>query len=343
MSERPVKCVVWDLDDTIWDGVLLEDREVRVRPDVVAALHELDGRGILHSIASRNDATTAHASLRAFGIDELFLHPQINWQSKADSIAEVARRLDLSLDAFAFVDDQVFEREEVRWRLPEVRCFDAGEAARLPSLPAFQPAFATEESRRRRALYRSEMRREEEAERFTGSPQEFLASLAMVFTVAPASEGDLRRAEELTIRTHQLNTTGRTYSYAELDDLRRSPRHMLLIAELEDRLGSYGKIGLALVALDADAWTIKLLLMSCRVLSRGVGTVLLNEIQRRAATAGVKLRADFVRNGRNRMMYVTYRLAGFREVWQEGDEAVLEATSREVPGPPTHLTIRVPD
>lgn len=340
-SERPVKCIVWDLDDTIWDGVLLEDEEVRVRPEVVVALRQLDARGILHSIASRNDAAAAQASLRAFGIDDLFLHPQINWGSKADSIAEIARRLDLGLDEFAFVDDQLFEREEVRWRLPQVRCFDAGEAPRLPSLPAFQPRFVTEESRQRRDMYLGEIRRREEEESFTGSSQDFLASLSMVFTIAPASAGDLRRAEELTIRTHQLNTTGRTYSYAELDELRRSPRHLLLIAELEDRFGSYGKIGLALVELGDGAWTIKLLLMSCRVLSRGVGTVLLNEVMRRAAAAGVRLRADFVKNDRNRMMYVTYRLAGFREVLQQGAELVLEARVTAAPPPPAHLTVRV--
>lgn len=338
---QPVKCVIWDLDDTVWDGVLLEDPLVRPRPEVLAVLRVLDERGILHSIASRNDPAAVHAKLSELGIADLFLHPQVHWGSKAASVEAIAGRLGFGYDAFAFVDDQPFERAEVKSRFPQIRCYDAGEAPGLPALPAFRPSFVTAESNQRRKMYLAEIEREQAETDHPGSSAEFLATLDMVFTIAPASAEDLRRAEELTVRTHQLNTTGRTYSYAELDEFRRSPGHLLLVAELEDRFGSYGKIGLALVELSARVWTVRLLLMSCRVLSRGVGSVLLNEIQRRAATAGATLHADFVRNERNRMMYVTYRLAGFREVRQCGDEVVLEAPGSGIPDRPAHLTVRV--
>ncbi|CAM3845629.1 HAD family hydrolase [Kibdelosporangium persicum] len=336
---RPVKCVIWDLDDTVWEGVLLEDSRVRPRPEVLEVLRALDSRGILHSIASRNDPAAARAKLDELGIGELFLYPQINWGSKAESVARIARRLNLDPDSFAFVDDQAFEREEVNSRFPAVRCFDAAQVAGLPGLPAFRPAFVTEESRQRRHMYRAAIDRDEAAEEFTGTSAEFLSTLDMVFTVAPATTEDLGRAEELTVRTHQLNTTGRTYSHAELDQLRRSGDHLLLMAELTDRFGSYGKIGLALVELGQEAWRLKLLLMSCRVMSRGVGTVLLNEIQRLAAAAGVRLRADFVVNDRNRMMYVTYRMGGFREVSRDGDEVVLEGPE-DIPPIPHYLAVR---
>lgn len=337
---RPVKCVIWDLDNTVWDGVLLEDRRVRPRPEVLDVLRTLDGRGILHSIASRNDPAAARAKLEELGIAELFLYPRINWGSKAESVATIVRRLNLDPDAFAFVDDQPFERAEVNSRFPTVRCFDATEVAGLPALPAFRPAFVTGESRQRRHLYRAGIDRDQAAEEFTGTSEEFLATLDMVFTIAPAAPDDLGRAEELTIRTHQLNTTGRTYSRAELEDLRRSDDHLLLLAELTDRFGSYGKIGLALVELGRQVWRVKLLLMSCRVMSRGVGTVLLNEIQRLAAGAGVRLRADFVANDRNRMMYVTYRMGGFREVHRDGDEVVFECPAGDVPAGPSYLSVR---
>lgn len=336
---RPVKCVVWDLDNTVWDGVLLEDQQVRPRPEVLDVLRTLDGRGILHSIASRNDSAAARAKLDELGIGDLFLYPQINWGSKAESVATIVRRLNLDPDAFAFVDDQAFEREEVNARFPTVRCFDAADAAGLPSLPACRPAFVTAESRQRRHMYRAAIDRDEAEGEFTGTSEEFLATLDMVYTIAPAAEDDLKRAEELTVRTHQLNTTGRTYSYAELEQLRRSDDHLLLMAGLTDRFGSYGKIGMALVELGPRVWRVKLLLMSCRVMSRGVGTVLLNEIQRLAAGAGVRLHADFVANDRNRMMYVTYRMGGFREVSRDGDEVVLAGPDGEIPAPPPYLTL----
>lgn len=342
MADRPVKCVVWDLDNTLWDGVLLEDPHVCPRPEVIDVVRTLDRRGILHSIASRNDAAAAHAKLTELGIDDLFLCPQINWGSKAASVEEIARRLNLAQDAFAFVDDQPFERAEVGSRLPAVRCFDAAVAADLPSLPAFRPPFVTEESRRRRHLYRASVERDEAAEEFAGTTEAFLSTLDMVFTISRATEEDLLRAEELTVRTHQLNTTGRTYSYAELDALRCSPDHLLLLAELTDRFGSYGKIGLALVSTDSQDWRVRLLLMSCRVMSRGVGMVLLNEIRGLAADAGARLLADFVPNDRNRMMYVTYRMSGFRETGRDGDLVTLAAPAGEVPAHPPYLTVHSP-
>ena len=135
-------------------------------------------------------------------------------------------------------------------------------------------------------MYRGQIVRARLESEFVGTSEEFLASLDMVFTIARAGREDLQRAEELTVRTNQLNSTGRTYSYEELDELRHSPDHLLLVASLTDRFGGYGKIGLALVEKDGDVWQLRMLLMSCRVMSRGVGTILLNHVMRLAAGGG---------------------------------------------------------
>ena len=339
---RVIKCVVWDLDDTLWEGTLLEGDDVRPRAGVAEIIAALDARGILQSVASKNDRDAALAKLRQFGLDEYFLHPQINWNSKAASIAQIVSALNLAADAVAFIDDQPYEREEVAYTLPQVTLFDAADLAGLLDWPGLNPRFVTEDSRMRRRMYLSDIERSRVEEEFVGPKEEFLAGLGMVMTVAPAAEEDLRRAEELTVRTNQLNTTGRPYSYEELDGFRRSPQHLLLIAGLSDKFGSYGKIGLALVERGAGAWTIKLLLMSCRVMSRGVGSVLLSLVARRAQGAGVRLRADFVANDRNRMMYVTYKFAGFREVGRgEGGAALLENDLTHVPPLPPYVRVEV--
>lgn len=341
-AAKSVKCVVWDLDNTLWEGILLEDGEVPLRSGLREVIVELDRRGILHSIASRNDHDTAVEALRRHGLLEYFLYPQINWNAKSASIRSIAASLNLGLDAFAFVDDDAFELGEVAFGIPELLCVDAGDAATLIERPEFTPRFTTDDSARRREMYLADQVRGRVEQEFTGPQEEFLATLGMTFTIAPAQEEDLRRAEELTVRTHQLNTTGYTYSYDELNAFRESDDHELLVARLEDRHGPYGTIGLVLLAKDAEVWTIKLLLMSCRVMSRGVGGVMINYLRQCAHDARVRLRAEFLPNGRNRMMLITYKFAGFRQISDESGLSVFEAGSETVPGYPSYMKVETP-
>ncbi|HEV2779520.1 MAG TPA: HAD-IIIC family phosphatase [Actinophytocola sp.] len=336
-----IKCVVWDLDNTLWEGTLLEGGEVTVRPEVVAEIRRLDEIGILHSIASKNDYDAAMARLRAAGLDEYFLYPQINWNPKSSSIEQIAKAINIGIDAIAFVDDQPFEREEVEHAHPSVITVDALEIDVLKH-PAFEPRFVTDESKLRRHMYRSDAERNRIEQDYHGTSEEFLATLDMKFTIRLAQREDLRRAEELTVRTNQLNSTGRTYSYEELDELRQSPDHLLLVASLTDKYGSYGTIGLALAERGKPAWHLRMLLMSCRVMARGVGTVLLNYVMTRAKEEGAKLRADFVETGRNRVMYVTYAFAGFTEVERDGSRLVFESDLSTIQGWPDYLTVDLP-
>ena len=339
---KTVKCVVWDLDHTVWDGILLEDGDVPLRPGVLDTIRALDDRGILQSVASRNDAEAAMARLRALGLEEYFLYPQINWNAKGQNVQQIARDLNIGLDTFLFIDDQPFEREEVRHACPDVRVLDAAELEGLLDRPEMNPEFITDDSRNRRRMYMADAQRNAAESEFAGPSEAFLAGLEMRFVLGPCTEADLQRAEELTVRTNQLNTTGYTYGYDELNAFRTSPDHLLLVAGLEDRFGSYGKIGLALVEKSSsEYWTLKLLLMSCRVMSRGVGTILMTHVMEQARDAGVRLRAEFRSNGRNRMMEVTYRFGGFREVDREGDVILFEHALESIQPFPEYVRVQV--
>ncbi len=339
IKPKTIKCVVWDLDNTLWSGVLLEDDQVALQKDIVKTIKLLDSRGILHSIASKNDYATAMAMLQQLGVSEYFLYPQINWNSKASSIREIAQALNIGSDTLAFVDDQAFERDEVAFELPEVLCIDALEASQIASRPELNPRFITEDSAKRRLMYLADIERNRAEKAFVGPDEKFLATLDLVFTIQLASEDDLRRAEELTVRTHQLNSTGYTYTYDELNAFRTSNTHKLFIAGLDDRYGSYGKIGLALVECQPEIWTIKLLLMSCRVMSRGVGTIMVNAIMSQAREQRVRLQAEFVSTNRNRMMLVTYRFGGFKEIRQDGNVLVFENDLSNLQAFPAYVTV----
>lgn len=333
-KQRVIKLLVWDLDNTLWKGVLSEGDELVLNESAVAAIRDLDERGILHSIASKNNHEDAWAQLCKFGLDGYFLYPQINWGPKSESIGRVKEKINIGFNAIAFIDDQPFEREEVSFVHPEVWALDETKIDLLTQMPELMPRFITGESARRREMYQADAERNEEEARF-GNNQEFLEQLDMKFHIAPASLEDLRRVEELTLRTNQLNATGYTYSYEELETLLDSEHYLLLVAELVDRYGSYGKIGVVLVEKGQANWVIKLMLMSCRVMSRGVGTVLLHYLINRARREGVGLQAEFKPTDRNRIMNITYKFAGFREVEKldSGGDLLGHPLDREYPFP----------
>jgi FkbH-like protein len=338
-----IKCVVWDLDNTIWDGILLEGDAVKLRLEVVQIIKTLDERGILLSVASKNDCRLAMAKLKELQLADYFLYPQISWNSKTAGIEIIAKAINIGLDAIAFIDDQAFERDEVSHAFPMIICLDGSHLDHLLEMPEMTPRFITEDSKVRRRMYINDIRRQQTSEEFVGPKEEFLATLGMHFTLDLAQAEDLKRAEELTIRTHQLNSTGHTYSYEELDIFRQSDNHLLFVASLVDKYGSYGKIGLALIERTCDRWNIKLLLMSCRVISAGAGTVMINCIRRMALACGVRLEAEYRLTERNRMMYVAYKFAGFKEVDRQCGLVRLENDRETVPAFPEYIRVSLPD
>ncbi|MEV4947166.1 HAD-IIIC family phosphatase [Streptomyces sp. NPDC053755] len=305
-----VKCLVWDLDNTLWSGTLLEDGEVTLSDEVREVIATLDRRGILQAVASKNDHDHAWERLELLGVAEYFVLPHIGWGPKSESVRRIADQLGFAHTTIAFVDDQPAERAEVAHHLPDVRCYPAEEVLELTGRPEFDPV-TTEDSRRRREMYQAGFRREAAREEFAGADEEFLRTLGLVMTIGRAAEADLARVEELTLRTSQMNATGVHYGDAELRGLLADPGHDVLVISLRDRFGDHGAVGIVLLERLPGVWHLKLLATSCRVVSFGAGAVILRWLTDQAAAAGVHLAADFRRTARNRMMEVAYRFAGF--------------------------------
>ncbi|ALG12170.1 HAD-IIIC family phosphatase [Kibdelosporangium phytohabitans] len=313
-SDKPlVKCLVWDLDNTLWNGTILEDGRTTVADGVEAVIKTLDSRGILQAVASKNDHEVAWARLEELGVAEYFVASRIWWHPKSRSVREIAEQLRFAPGTVAFIDDQPAERAEVNFHLPEVRCYPAEDALRLPELPEFSPAVVTVDASQRRAMYRAAGLREAERSGFSGPDEDFLRSLELEMRVVRAGEAELTRVEELTLRTSQMNATGVHYSDTTLRELLDDPRHEVLVTTLTDRFGPHGAVGVLLVEKHQAVWHLKLLATSCRVVSFGAGTAILNWLVDQTAKAGCHLVADFRRTDRNRMMEVAYRFAGFDE------------------------------
>jgi FkbH-like protein len=259
-----IKCVVWDLDNTLWDGVLVEGDDVVLRHGIAETLKYLDERGILISIASKNDFDSALAKLEQFGIADYFLYPQIDWLPKGQKIKNIAQRLNLGLDTFAFIDDNPFELEEVSRTSPEVVCIRAEEMDSLIVDPRFQGS-VTDESRQRRHFYRDQISRETDLSSFGQDYTSFLRSCDIVLELAPYSGKDQERVAELVQRTNQLNFSGRKYSRAALNEVIDDPGLEKYVLRCADRYGSYGTVGFCMVRQTAEVIQVVDFMLSCRV------------------------------------------------------------------------------
>ncbi len=335
-----MKLVVWDLDNTLWKGTLTENDNVVISDEVLNIIKTLDQRGILQSIASKNDFDVAYEKLKKAGIEDMFLYPQINWNPKSENIRFIIKKINIGDDAVAFIDDQDFELNEVKYHIPDINCINSSEISGLLDREEMMPEYITNDSFMRRILYMNDQVREEKEKEFTGTSEEFLQTLGMVLELAPAQEEDLMRCAELTVRTHQLNSTGYTYTFDELRDMIEDDQYIFAISGLKDRYGEYGKIGLLLIKIeDEKKWTLKLLLTSCRVMSRGIGGAILKMLINYAIEHEIELYAEFVPTNRNRIMAITYASMGFHVCEEKDGVQTLRCERKTVFVMPDYLEI----
>lgn len=259
-----IKCVVWDLDNTLWDGVLLEKENVELKPGVLEVIEKLDQRGILMSIASKNNHEHAWTRLEQLGVAEYLLYPQINWMPKSQNIKTIQERLNIGLDTLAFIDDNPFELEEVARAQPMVACFSAADVQNLPEQPRFKGS-ATEDARNRRAYYQAAILREEKQLEFGDRYFDFLASCVIKLNIKPYAADDLERAAELAQRTNQLNFSGMKYTRSQFAELLGDEGLEKYVLSCSDKYGQYGVVGFAAVRHLGGEIQIQDFMLSCRV------------------------------------------------------------------------------
>ena len=264
-----VKCIVWDLDNTLWDGVLVEDGSERLalKPGIIEVIQKLDRRGILQSIASKNNIEEAMACLKSKGLADYFLHPQITWNPKSESLKTIAHKLNIGIDTLMFVDDSHFELAEVKSGCPEVKTLLADRYLDLPALPECQGK-ETEESSSRRKMYQEEVIRDSVAASCGDDYLRFLRECEMEMRIEPVSAANLERVHELTQRTNQMNFSGSRYDRALLKEVAATPHLDTYVISCRDRFGSYGIVGFSIV--DSREPRLTDLAFSCRVQSKRV-------------------------------------------------------------------------
>lgn len=321
-----VKCVAWDLDNTLWKGILVEDGEQNLilRPEAEQLIRTLDARGIIQTVVSKNHDEDALAVLRKFGLEEFFLYPAINWGPKSANLQQVADHLNINIDTFALIDDSAFERREVSAALPMVRVYTENDLIQIPGYPEFDVP-VTEASRLRRLSYRTEMKREKAREIAGADFFDFLRSCQLKLRVfPPRTSTEVARCHELIQRSNQLNLSSRRYDAGEFKALLSNSNTLCLAMECEDRFGNYGIVGFASIDRSGEIPVARDFVLSCRVAQKHVEHAFYGWLgsylkQHGAATLLVNL----VKTAKNAPLRKVFDEMPFTTVETEGDTTLL--------------------
>lgn len=340
------KCLVLDLDNTLWGGVIGDDGLEGIALDqgdprgeahraIQAMALDLRRRGIVLAVCSKNDDATARLPFREHAgmlIKEEHIAVFVaNWDDKATNLERIAKRLDIGLDALVLLDDNPAERAQVRMALPQVAVpeleDDPSTFVRTVLMAGyFESTAFTPEDLARADQYQGNAHRSElfETSRDLG---QFLASLQMQISYAPFRPQNRKRVTQLINKTNQFNLTTRRLTEAQVAELEASGAHFTLQVNLLDRFGDNGMICAVICKRNAVDWEIDNWLMSCRVLNRLVERSVCNHIARHAIQAGAKRIVGVYRpTPRNAIVSGHFEALGFTLVERrdEGDYWVLD-------------------
>jgi FkbH-like protein len=334
-SFPPCKCLVVDLDNTLWGGVvgeegvggisLSEDYPGNVYKDFQLLLLSLRDRGVLLAIASKNNQADAlevfqNHSDCVLRIED-FAAQQIHWMDKATSLVAIAEELNIGVDSLAFFDDSPVERAWVRSQLPEVTVIEVPEnplgfADALEDSGAFDFLEISAEDRTRGDMYRTEKDRKQLKGRSL-SPEDFLRQLEMKAQIGYVGQETLPRVAQLLAKTNQFNLTNRRHSTSELQAMIDSGAVALWL-RLSDCFGDNGLVAVAVAVPGLEyggEWAIDTFLMSCRVAGRHVETALLSVLTGIVRDLrGESVLGEYVPTPKNGMVSEFYSAHGFELV-----------------------------
>src|SRR5579859_6145744 len=333
----PRKCLVLDLDNTLWGGVWGEGgvRGIKVAPafpgsafrDFQQVVLQLHRQGVILAINSKNNPADVEEVFRTH--PDMVLRPehfaslQINWRAKPDNMVQLAAEINIGLDSLVFFDDSPAERDLMRQALPQVLTLEVPAdplqyANILLASQAFDKLSLTEEDRQRGATYRDQRARRQWAQSAT-SLQDFYERLQMVVNIQRVGEFALPRVVDLLHKTNQFNLTTRRYTAAELAEILADPRCGVFYLQVTDRFGDNGIVGVAIARHGAAVVELDTFLLSCRVLGRTVETAFLSFLLEWARAAGsTAVEGTFIPTAKNTPAADFYARHGFTPIPSTG-------------------------
>lgn len=333
------KCIVLDLDNVLWGGIIGEDGIEGIQlgndspgnayKDFQRTLLCYYNRGVLLAINSKNNPEDALKAIREHPHmllrEKHFVAMKINWQNKVQNMIELAKEINIGLDSTTFIDDNPRERAQMKQSLPQLQVVDMPASPflyrqTLESLNDFNLLALTEEDKKRGEMYHARKKRKELRESIS-SLEDFLKSLETKIVIKEVDEMGLPRIVRMVNKTNQFNLTTRRYTDAEIRKMNETDNEFLIYSlQVSDKLGDEGIVGAAIVRKEPEVWILDSFLLSCRVIGRKIETAFLASIVADAKKQGASmLVGEYIPTPKNAPVKDFYSRHGFNELSQEGD------------------------
>ena len=357
---RRRKCLVLDLDNTLWGGIIGEDgiAGVKLGGDYPGNIYQefqrrvidLWKKGVMLAINSKNNPTDAEEMIN--GHPEMllnlnhFVSQQINWVDKVDNLKNIAKQINIGLDSLVFVDDNPVECERVSKALPEVTVFQVpSDLAQLPRqfsaiCKLFEGATVSEEDRQRNLMYQQNQLRQLQMTAVS-SVEEFLGGLDMEAEVEFLNNGNLSRAVQLLHKTNQFNVTTRRHSEQFVTSLMTNPNWLMYAVRLKDKFGDNGIVLIAFVELSGKNARLDTFLMSCRVIGRSLENTVIGVISDDLRERGVEvLIGEYIPTAKNEMVSDLFPRMGFSPAEQSSPGRFYSLSIKERGDRSEHIAIK---
>jgi len=323
---RARKALIFDADNTLWQGILGEDGVdgIRIPPpfaEVQALAKGLAARGVVLGLCSKNnpgdvdEVFEKHPDM-VLGKDDILVR-RVNWRDKATNLREIAEEINIGVDSLVFVDDSDFECGLVREQLPEVAVLQVPAKAHAYSrllrenMDLFYNPLRTAEDAARTGMYRQELQRRNARQGYD-SIEAYLRSLDLVVQVAEDDPGQVPRMAQLTQKTNQFNLTTRRYTEAQVREFVDSGEWKTYSITVADKYGEYGITGLCLARVEGAVARLDTFLLSCRVIGRNIETQFLDHVLDSLEAMGVReVEAHYLRTVKNDQVSDFWDRVGF--------------------------------
>ena len=325
------KCLVLDLDNTIWGGVIgeqgLSGLEIGKDTPIGEAftafqnyIKELKQRGIILAVCSKNDLNIAKEGFShpdsILKLDDITVF-KANWEPKHENIKSIAREINIDLASLVFLDDNPSEREIVSSQTPAVKVPDLGEnVARyieiLDRSGFFEAISISPEDLERNRAYSDNIKRQELGARYKNY-DEFLRSLEMKAEIKQFTTIYLERITQLVNKTNQFNLTTKRFTFPQLEEISNDPQYITLYGRLRDKFGDNGLISVMIGEICNDIIHIRLWLMSCRVIKRGMEHAMFDQFIKESKKRGIKnIKGAYLKSAKNNIVSSLYSDLGFK-------------------------------